>query len=103
MEPRLEALAKAEPRREKSEHLSGIVVFALDDFVTGDESWRGQFSAGRRPGRGKPVCTYQRQTFQERGLRHRRSPFRWQGCRPEAVSRCRKTLYGGPKPLAVDK
>jgi hypothetical protein len=75
MESCLDARAKAETRREKSEHLSGIVVFVLDDFVTGDESWRGQFSAGRRPGRGKPVCTYQRQTFQERGLRHRRSPF----------------------------
>jgi hypothetical protein len=47
MESRLDARAKAEMRREKSEHLFGIVVFVLDDFVTGDESWRGQFSAGR--------------------------------------------------------
>jgi hypothetical protein len=33
-----DASVKAEKHREKQEHLSALVVFALDDFVTGAES-----------------------------------------------------------------
>src|SRR5947209_20406788 len=52
--------------REKPEHLAAPVVFVLDDPWTGDDSSDERFQRWRHPTR-KPVCTQQRQTFQEEG------------------------------------
>jgi hypothetical protein len=42
-EGRRAVFARARRRWEKQEHLPAFVVFALDDFVTGDASLREQF------------------------------------------------------------
>src|SRR4051812_10238806 len=53
-------------------------VFALDDFVTGDESLGRQFQWACAPDEPN-WSAHINDRPSKRGLRHRRSPFRWSG------------------------
>jgi len=86
----------ADAYREKQEHSAARAAFVLDDPMTGDDSSNEPFLGVATPDNENRVCTHQRQTFQE-GAAASPQPF-FVG--REAVSRCRKTLYGAGKPLA---
>ncbi|MFZ5711742.1 MAG: hypothetical protein ACOY3N_02755 [Bradyrhizobium sp.] len=70
----------------------GARDLALDDFVTGEES-SPKRSAVIDPGQATGLHTTT--DLPREGLRQCRSPFSLGEGGPEAVCRCRKTLYGG--------
>ena len=84
-------IGSAVAHREKQEHLASRTVFALDDSVTADDSSNEQF-LGQAPQRRKPVCTYQRQTFQERAVASPQPFFLGHGVAPQNTLWCRKPL-----------
>src|SRR3954449_7943112 len=76
MRCRWRMLVRAEICREKQEHFLTHPVLSLDDVVTADESLREQFLRVGDPKRPNRSAHNDRPS--KRGLRHCRSPFRWQ-------------------------
>src|SRR3954453_13484604 len=76
MRCRWRMLVRAETCREKQEHFLTHSVLSLDDIVTADESLREQFLRVGDP--KMPNRSAHNDRPSKRGLRHCRSPFRWQ-------------------------
>jgi hypothetical protein len=89
-------VSTADAYREKQEHLAVRAAFVLDDPMTGDDSSDEQFQGGGDPD-AENWSAHINDRPSKRGAAASPQPF---FVAREAVSRCRKTLYGAGKPLA---